>query len=112
MLQQLIIFCSLCGFALAVFIHFKKRRPKPLICPIGHSCDPVVRSDYSRILGIHIEILGALYYLITLISYLALVMYPDLRTGWLSLGLLSFSAFAFLFSLYLTGVQAFILKEW
>ena len=112
MLTVLIVTCALFGFSLATFIHFKKKQPKPLVCPIGHSCDPVVHSDYSRFMHIPVEILGILYYLLVLLCYLLLAMYPTLKTESLELALLSVSAIAFLFSAYLTAVQAFILKEW
>ena len=108
----LIALCSLSGFSLALFIHFKKKQPAPLVCPIGHSCDPVVHSDYSRFMGMPVEILGILYYFIILTSYFLFSMYPGLRTDTLELTLLSLSGAAFLFSVYLTAVQAFVLKEW
>ncbi|MDO8620335.1 MAG: vitamin K epoxide reductase family protein, partial [bacterium] len=100
------------GFSLALYIHFKKKQPAPLVCPIGHSCDPVVHSDYSRFMNIPVEILGVLYYLVVLVCYSLLFMYPWWKTGWMEVGLLSLSGVAFLFSVYLTAVQAFILKEW
>ncbi|MDO8623748.1 MAG: vitamin K epoxide reductase family protein [bacterium] len=108
----LIIICALGGFSLATFIYFKKKQPKPLICPIGHSCDPVVRSSYSHFMGIPVEVSGILYYLLIVLSYSALAMYPAMKTGWVELALVGFSGAAFLFSVYLTSVQAFILKEW
>ncbi len=112
MLPLLVILCALAGFSLALFIHFKKKQPKPLVCPLGHSCDPVVHSDYSRIIGIPVELLGILYYCIILFSYLILSMYPGLKSASLELTLLGLSGMAFLFSIYLTAVQAFVLKEW
>lgn len=112
MASILTIFCALCGFSLATFIHLKKKQPKPLVCPIGHTCDPVVRGDYSRFMCIPVELLGILYYLIILVSYLAFTMNPLLQSRELTLALLCISGLAFLFSAYLTFVQAFILKEW
>lgn len=108
----IIILCALPGFSIALFIHFKKKQPAPLVCPIGHSCDPVVHSDYSRFMHIPVEWLGILYYFIILLSYSLLSMYPSMYTPLVQMGLLLISAIAFLFSVYLTAVQAFILKEW
>ncbi len=107
----IIILCALGGFSLALYIHFKKKQPAPL-CPIGHSCDPVVHSDYSRFMHIPVEILGILYYFLILLCYSLLVMYPSMKTGMVEATLLLISGLAFLFSVYLTAVQAFILKEW
>ncbi len=108
----IIILCALTGFSIALFIHFKKKQPAPLVCPIGHSCDPVVHSDYSRFMHIPVEILGILYYSLLLLCYSLLVMYPSMKTEAVEMTLLVVSGFAFLFSVYLTAVQAFILKEW
>lgn len=112
LLYSIIIACAISGFSLATFIHLKKRVQKPLICPIGHSCDPVVRSDYSRLFGIPVELLGVLYYFIIILAYSLQLIYPGTTAEGLNVALISLSAFAFLFSLYLTAVQAFILKEW
>ncbi len=109
---MLIILCALTGFSIALYIHFKKKEPKPLICPIGHSCDPVVRSDYSRFMCIPVEWLGILYYFLVLLAYFLLALHPALHTEAVQVFLLVVSGLAFLFSAYLTGVQAFILKEW
>lgn len=111
-LHVLLIACAFGGLALAAFIHYKKRLHHPLVCPIGHSCDPVVHSDYSRFMDIPVELLGVLYYTIIVVAYAAALAMPMLRAGLLSTFLLGLSAAAFLFSLYLTAVQAFILREW
>ncbi len=108
----IILLCALGGLSLAIFIHFKKKQPESLLCPIGHSCDPVVHSDYSRFCCIPVELLGTLYYFLILVSYSLLFMYPAMKTESVEMVLLAVSGLAFLFSIYLTGVQAFILKEW
>ncbi len=112
LLHLLLIACAFGGLSLAAFIHFKKRLHTPLVCPIGHSCDPVVHSDYSRFMDIPVEILGVIYYTIIVVAYAATLMVPSLHSDLLGILLLGLSAAAFLFSLYLTAVQAFILREW
>ena len=112
MLPAVIIVCALCGLSLAAFIRMKKKLAKPLICPIGHSCDPVVHSDYSRFLHIPVEIFGILYYATIAIAYTATFAIPSLRSDLLTIFLLSLSTIALCFSLYLTAVQAFVLREW
>lgn len=111
-LHVFLIACALGGLFLAVFIHFKKQLHTPLVCPIGHSCDPVVHSDYSRFMDMPVEILGIIYYTIIIVTYAAMLMIPSLHSNLLGTMLLGLSALAFLFSLYLTAVQAFILREW
>lgn len=111
-LHVVLIACALSGLSLAVFIHFKKRLHTPLLCPIGHSCNPVVHSDYSRFMDIPVEILGVIYYTIIVVAYAAMFMVPTLHSDLSGAFLLGLSAVAFFFSLYLTAVQAFILREW
>ena len=108
----LIILSAFSGFSIAVFIYFKKKKSAPLVCPIGHSCDPVVHSDYSRFMCVPVEIMGACYYFGILASYSLLYMYPSMEAETIKATLLVVSGIAFLFSAYLTAVQAFILKEW
>lgn len=111
-LHLLLIVCALCGFFLALFIHIKKKLSAPLICPIGHSCDPVVHSDYSRFFGISVELLGMLYYFLIFLFYSLFLLFPELETGTIAFTFVGISSLAFLFSVYLTAVQAFILREW
>lgn len=112
LLHLALILSALAGLSIAVFIHFKKRLHEPLVCPIGHSCDPVVHSAYARFMDMPVEILGVIYYAVIALAYAATFMFPPLKSGALVLMLLGLTTAAFLFSLYLTAVQAFILREW
>ena len=103
---------ALIGFSIATYIRHKKASFEALVCPIGHSCDTVIHSDYSRFFGFPIEYLGMLYYALITFSYITLIFRPDLSLPLVSLGLLIVSTVAFLFSLYLTFIQAFALKQW
>ena len=91
------------GLGLSAYIHFHKRTAKPLVCPIGYHCDAVIHSDYSRFLGCPVEVLGILYYALVAVSFWAPSAYPILQ-------ILSGAAFGF--SLYLVGVQMFVLRQW
>lgn len=100
------------GFWVAWYIaKHKKPNESPLVCPLRLDCKTVVHSDYSKFFGIHVEILGMIYYASLASSYLVLIFMkhslPALVVGFLSI--LSFVAF--LFSMYLIGVQIFILKK-
>lgn len=79
----------------------------PIACSFTEGCDVVTTSAYSRIAGIPIALLGALYYLLVL-----LVLFYYLDTGKIgSVRILGwFTAIPFLFSLWLTYVQWGVLK--
>ena len=63
-------------------------------------------------MNIPVEILGFLYYTLIALAYALSLIYPEMHSPALALSLAGVSLIAFLFSLYLTFVQAFILREW
>lgn len=84
-----------------------------MVCPLGADCQKVVTSEFSTFFGINLEIYGGLYYLITIIGYSFLLFFlPNNPPDIIVFLLTGFVITAFLFSLYLTIVQAFYLKSW
>lgn len=99
------------GFWVAKYIHqHKKADSAPLVCPLKFNCHAVVHSDYSRFLGVPLEIYGMSYYAFIFLAYVYLSFISLLPLPMISF-LIALSFIAFLFSLYLTFVQIFILKE-
>lgn len=107
---------GLFGFWVAKQIRKKKRSKSPFVCPIKFDCSSVVNSDYSKLLGIPLEILGMTYYglvfLIYLFSSFNLYFTGVLPPNEVVVFMIALSSLAFLFSLYLIGVQIFVLKKW
>lgn len=112
MSEIIIITLGVLGFLLCVHIYKKKRSPKPLVCPLKGDCDSVLKSDYSTLFGIGLEVYGLLYYGTVTVSYTVMYFYPEFHIPLVYLPILGVSIGAFLFSLYLTGVQAFKIKSW
>ncbi len=108
----LLALIGLAGFCIASYISHCKNKKKPLVCPLRTSCDFVTTSDYSKFLGIHIEHIGMAYYAIVTLLHFSIVFFPEFATFPVLLAGLTASSCAFLFSLYLTGIQAFVLKQW
>lgn len=83
------------------------------ICPQGEifNCDLVQSSVYSKIAGMPIQFLG----LAGFVAILALLLVEP-RVPWLvskgKLLVLGMTLFGFLFSAYLTAVEAFVLRAW
>lgn len=111
-LYTILIFAAFGGFLLAFYIRHKKRTHETLICPLNSSCDAVIYSDYSKFLGIPVEILGLLYYGLIAVSYALFLAVPALALPIAIFGALVLTAAAFMFSLYLTFIQAFAIKQW
>lgn len=108
--QTILILLGLSGFLLASHIHNKKITKKRLICPRKSDCNSVITSDYSKIFGIPIEVLGMVYYAFSALSYG--VFYSNLLPQYFFTILFLISIGATLFSLYLIYVQAFKIKQW
>lgn len=107
-----IILLALGGFLIAVYIRSHKETGKTLICPVSNTCDTVIHSDYSRFFGIPVEFLGMAYYGIIAVSYGIFLVRPDFIYPITDFLLLGLSLVALLFSVYLTFIQAFTLRQW
>lgn len=107
--QTIIILLGFFGFVLASYIHNKKINNKKLVCPLKSDCNTVINSDYSKILGIPVEVLGMIYYAFIALSYglynlgFFTVSFVD-ALFWISL-------LATIFSFYLIFVQIVKIKQ-
>lgn len=100
------------GFSIALYVYRAKNGTIPLLCPITkHHCDDVVHSRYAKLFGIPLEFLGMAYYAVIAVAHLIFIL-GGWETNILLVITLGLSLVAFFFSLYLTGIQAFILREW
>lgn len=107
-----IVFASSGGLGVALYIFYTKRHHKQLVCPVGSDCNAVVSSRYAKFLGIPLEYWGMFYYSVIAAAYIILIFAPRLFSGFFLSGLTMITAAAFLFSLYLLFVQAFLLRQW
>ncbi len=109
----LIIFLAFGGFLIARFLrHHIRNVEEPLICPLKGNCDTVIHSDYSKIFGIPLEELGMIYYGVIAVCFGLIIVFPSLDQPTINSALLFIITCAFVFSLYLTMLQAFIIKNW
>ena len=108
----IIIIAAGAGFTTAFYIRRKKDRREVLLCPLDSDCNKVVHSQYSKLWGFRLENLGLLYYALIGFSHLIFVFNPVWLGNIFPRFLLLATVGAFLFSLYLTFVQAIKLQEW
>lgn len=102
------------GLALCAHIRREKKAPRPMVCPLGADCDAVVKSEFSTFAGVPLEVAGGVYYTFALVAYATLAVWhvpADLMVEVRFL-LTGISVTAFLFSCYLTFVQAFYIRSW
>lgn len=110
--QIAIVVCALAGFGVAAKIYADKQKPKPMVCPMGGTCDRVVRSKYSQFFGVDISVGGMLYYSLIAVVYTAIMFSQGALPAELSFAVVGLSVGALMFSLYLVGIQAFVLRNW
>lgn len=111
-LHIIVIFAAFGGFLLAFYIRHKKQKRETMVCPLDSDCDAVIYSPYSKFFGIPVEILGLLYYGVVAIAYACFVVFPTLIVSPSLFTVLLVTTAALLFSLYLTFLQAFTIRQW
>ncbi|MBI2484174.1 vitamin K epoxide reductase family protein [Candidatus Uhrbacteria bacterium] len=112
LLKVLLLFSAVAGFLLSFYLFHKKRSREKLVCPAGFKCDQVLHSEYARFFGIPVELLGILYYGFVIVAYTIIFQAPNMVSQVVVFIVTSVSVTAFLFSLYLTFIQAFNIKQW
>jgi uncharacterized membrane protein len=108
----IVAFSGLMGLFIAFYIAYSKKNAHPLACPLKGRCEEVITSKYSKFLGIPVEYLGISYYLFTFITYSLFIFVNQFfyEHYLFALLVMLISAGAFLFSVYLTAIQLFVLK--
>jgi uncharacterized membrane protein len=97
------------GLGVAAYLAYVETNQVKAVCgPIGE-CNIVQTSDYARILGIPVAVLGVLNYLVIGVLWAGQRL-PARRWANLSaLGLLGLTFFGVLFSIYLTCLELFVI---
>jgi len=102
---------SILGITNASYLVYKHYRKQPLVCPLDHDCSVVTESKWSHIFGVRNEILGLLFYVLMFLT----IIY-SLGAGQFAgtiHTLLMFATFGgLIFSIFLTSVSLFIIKDY
>lgn len=103
-------FAGLINSGYLVWKHYFEK--KPLVCPIeGHDCNIVVLSKWGRVFGVRNEILGAAYYAGMLASGIFTVV-TGTPPPVIPLFVLIAASGGLLFSIFLTFLQKYVIKEY
>jgi protein-disulfide isomerase/uncharacterized membrane protein/rhodanese-related sulfurtransferase len=103
---------SLVGLFISSYLLWVYTSPShPLVC-LGTGCDTVRASPYAHVMGYPMPMFGVLMY-----SAVALLLFAEpLMASWTARGIrflvLAILGVAFLFSVYLTGLEAFVIHAW
>jgi protein-disulfide isomerase/rhodanese-related sulfurtransferase len=112
MRKLLLMALCLTGLFDSIYLLWEYTSPAhPMVC-MGGGCDAVRASAYSHMGGLPVPIFGIFMYGFLV---LLLFLYPLLPTSFArhaQNGVLVISGVSFLFSIYLTGIEAFIIHNW
>lgn len=111
-LSALVVLLAFIGFSVAYYLYHKKGTGERLICPMKAKCDVVINSRHAKFLGLRVEVLGLLYYGFIGLAYIALLIFPVLSVPIVYIALFFATICAFAFSIYLTLLQAVVIKNW
>lgn len=101
---------SLVGLGIAAYLAYVEITHAEAICgPIGE-CNIVQSSSYARILGIPVAVLGVLHYLAIGALWAGQRYLGGRWANLTTLGLLGLTIFGTLFSIYLTGLEIFVVS--
>jgi len=99
------------GVSETVYLIKKRKMLERPVCIVGDDCSKVLESKYNKILGIHNDILGLVFYLTaSFITAFLVIEVESLRFWTLSARLMIFSGAVF--SLYLTYLQWRVIRAW
>ena len=108
-LEFLLYPLSLLGLTISAYVWRSQKFNKPIAC-WTRDCDRVIRSPYSRLLGVHNSTIGLwlffFIFVMTLLHDLGWEPWPKLTSS----TLIALSFIGTLVSLYLTYIQLFVLK--
>ncbi len=107
----LLVFFSLAGFFDSLYLWMQHLQNKPLMCPLGHNCTTVTRSEWGELLGVRNELLGMLYYSALFVVFCFSLLLPiyNISLSYLSFGMASVGLFV---SAFLVYIQAAVIKNY
>ena len=112
MRKDLLLALSLLGLFDALYLLWVYTSPsRPLVC-LGNGCDAVRASSYAHPFGVPMPVFGVAAYLALALLILAQDLFSERLGRTLSYAVACLSGFGFLFSLYLTGLEKFVIHAW
>ena len=112
MRKYLLLAFSLLGLFDALYLLWVYTSPsRPIVC-LGTGCDAVRASSYARPFGVPMPVFGVAAYLVLGLLILAENLSSQRLGRTLQYAVIGISGGGFLFSLYLTSLEAFVIHAW
>lgn len=97
--KKFLYLLALAGILVSLYLTYTKFSNSKIICSFGN-CNVVQNSEYSTLLGIPVSLFGGFYYFLIF----SLIFYKKNKV------LLLATALGFLYSMYLTYLEIFVIK--
>jgi len=111
MLYYILVVLAILGMIDSLYIYHKNRQAVPMTCPLHSDCNAVLKSKWNKFLGVKNEVWGFLYFLFIFCLSVSAIFGLFAFINYNLLFLIAIS-FGFVYSLFLTGVQVFKIKEY
>jgi protein-disulfide isomerase/rhodanese-related sulfurtransferase len=112
MRKHLLLALSLLGLFDALYLLWVYTSPsRPIVC-LGSGCEAVRASSYAHLFGLPLPVFGVANYAVLALLILAEDLFSAPLGRMLQYAVLALSGFGFLFSLYLTSLEAFVIHSW
>lgn len=111
--RQVIAILALAGVFIAGYLLLYKVGVIPtVICGVDGGCESVQASRYAMFAGVPVAALGFAGYLAILAFALAGIQPHFAERAWVSIGLVTLTGVGFLFSLYLSALEEWVIGSW
>jgi uncharacterized membrane protein len=111
MSKKVILLLSFAGLAISSYLAWTYLSGSSIACTT-HGCDAVRSSNYANLFGVPQPAFGIIFYLILIVLSLALQIFDKFFTILLKRLIIVVSTLGFLYSVYLTGLEAFVIKAY
>ena len=108
--QWAVLVLALAGMGVAIYLTYIEITSAQAICgPLG-DCNAVQKSEYAKVLGIPVGLVGALGYLVILAAWLWRRFRKDNLASYVPPAIFGMATFGTLYSIYLTYLEIFVIK--
>jgi len=112
MRKRLLLVLSLFGLFDALYLLWVYTSPsRPMVC-LGSGCDTVRASPYAHVFGLPVPLFGVAAYVVLTLLIFAEDLFSEGLGQTLRYAVACLSAGGFLYSLYLTSLEAFVIHAW
>ena len=106
-LLNIILFLIVFNALISFYLYLSELENQPLVCIPYNNCAEVLRSEYSKIYGLSISLVGFIYFIfLFLLTLIAFVNKDFISSG------VIFSFLGFIFSIYLIYLQFKVIKNY